>query len=163
MAFENFHTGRFISTPRNLFEAGFSQHLRRTITSSEEQSSSRRERKRSPSATRQRETEGQRRSFCSRRGPGESEGAAGASWQWPRKARIGEVAIWKSNQSFKKSDPWGDVSQEASPLRFARALPPSTARTRAHSRGQAQMHSSRCFDPVWRRGRARPRSRARLA
>jgi len=37
-----------------------------------------------------------------------------------------EVVIWKSNQSFKKSDPWGDVSEEASPFRFVRAFTRST-------------------------------------
>jgi len=30
-----------------------------------------------------------------------------------------DAVIWKSNQIFNKSDPWGDVSQEASPFRFS--------------------------------------------
>jgi hypothetical protein len=36
----------------------------------------------------------------------------------PKRFRDDKAVIWKSNQIFKKSDPSGDVSQEASPFRF---------------------------------------------
>jgi hypothetical protein len=106
-----------ISTPGNLLEAGFCSGLRSNITSSEEQSSSRRERDQSfqELGNERRDSGEEALTACVVTGElGDCRRKLTVAEQF----RDDEVVIWKSNQSFKKSDPWGDVSQEVSPFRF---------------------------------------------
>jgi hypothetical protein len=74
------HTVSAISTVHNFQEAAFRHKLRSNITSSEEQSSSRRERNRGRPENRQRNSGWRRGSFCSGRNNGSAKDARGDSW-----------------------------------------------------------------------------------